>query len=85
MKLTGDRCRCSVCGEHFNSTGMFDRHRLGKYPDRRCLAAAEMLERGFSKNAAGFWIRAERPDSLAPRAQEPRSPSVPASASAEAV
>jgi len=71
--LRGDRCRCPACGEYLNSTGMFDRHRTGKYPERRCLTPAGMLERGFRKNAAGFWIRSEHPYSLAPRAQERRS------------
>jgi hypothetical protein len=74
-ELRGDRCRCPVCGEYLNSTGMFDRHRIGKYPDRRCLTPKEMLERGFTRNTAGFWIRSNRPYSLAPRAQERRSTS----------
>jgi hypothetical protein len=61
MKLTGSRCQCAACGEYFNSTGMFDRHRTGAYSDfgahRRCLTASEMLAKGYLKNAAGFWIR----------------------------
>jgi hypothetical protein len=64
MKLTGSRCQCSACGEHFNSTGMFDRHRTGVYSDmgahRRCLNPAELLAKGYLKNAAGFWIRQAR-------------------------
>jgi hypothetical protein len=81
--LRGERCKCPACGEYLNSTGMFDRHRVGKYPDRRCLTSAEMLDRGFSKNAAGFWIRSERSYSLAPRAQERRSASTPAHESSQ--
>lgn len=27
-KLTGDRCRCTACGELFNSTFAFDKHRI---------------------------------------------------------
>lgn len=29
MKLRGDRCRCTACGELFNSTHAFDKHRVG--------------------------------------------------------
>ena len=59
-RLTGSRCLCRACGERFNSVGMFDRHRAGSYPLRRCLSVAELVERGFSRNAGGFWIRAGR-------------------------
>lgn len=27
--LRGDRCRCTACGELFNSTFAFDKHRIG--------------------------------------------------------
>ena len=61
-KLSGDRCRCPTCGEYFNSTGMFDRHRVGRYlpMERRCLTVAEMEARGYVQNAGGFWIRSRR-------------------------
>jgi hypothetical protein len=67
MKLTGSRCRCSGCGEHFNSASAFDRHRMGTYGTsrqpgaRRCLAATEMRARGWLKNGAGFWVTGKRP------------------------
>jgi len=68
MTLTGNRCRCSGCGEYFNSTSMFDRHRAGDWKDRgsnrRCLSPAELSERGYLKNSAGFWIREGMPASL---------------------
>ena len=61
MKLTGARCRCPKCGEHFNSTGMFDRHRIGSFAnhaaDRRCLTPDEMRAKGYLTNSAGYWIR----------------------------
>lgn len=55
-KLSGDRCRCGACGEAFNSTYAFDKHRQGPYTDRRCLTPLAMADKGFEKNAAGFWI-----------------------------
>ena len=57
-KLSGDRCRCPTCGEYFNSTRAFDRHRTGTYQplERRCLTTAEMEVRGMSRNVRGFWI-----------------------------
>lgn len=55
--LSGDRNQCPGCGQLFNSTFAFDKHRTGRHGiDRRCLNEAEMLELGMSKNNAGFWI-----------------------------
>ena len=70
MILRGDRNQCPACGEYFNSTFAFDKHRTGVFgaikrkggplvstsADRRCLGAREMLESGMSRNSAGFWI-----------------------------
>jgi hypothetical protein len=68
MKLTGSRCLCRACGEPFNSTSAFDFHRTGDYDDfgrnRRWRTPAEMLERGMSKNAGGFWIERARSKSI---------------------
>jgi hypothetical protein len=66
-KLTNSRCRCS-CGQFFNSVSAFDRHRVGDWRDRGiqryCLTVLEMLAKGWTLNAAGFWVRAKRPVSL---------------------
>ncbi len=56
MKLTGDRCRCPTCGEHFNSTYAFDRHRSGEWEARVCLSTDQMAARGMARNARGFWV-----------------------------
>ena len=68
--LTGNRCRCSSCGEHFNSVSVFDRHRVGDWKDRglhrRCLTVAEMHSRGWALNSAGFWIRKAAQDAREP-------------------
>ena len=58
MKLTGSRCQCPACGEYFNSTWIFDRHRIGAYPQRRCMTVDEMRSKGYVTNAGGFWISA---------------------------
>jgi len=58
-KLTGSRCRCTSCGDYFNSTSTFDRHRAGDYDSRAsrlCLSSAELILRGWSRNSGGFWI-----------------------------
>ena len=57
-RLTGSRCLCRTCGDYFNSVSMFDKHRVGEYPARRCLTSEEMSARGYVRNEAGFWIRA---------------------------
>ena len=68
-RLTGSRCRCSGCGEYFNSVSVFDRHRVGSWEaegaNRRCLTILEMLSRGWQLNSRGFWIERQRID--APR------------------
>jgi hypothetical protein len=68
--LRGDRCLCRACGEFFNSTFMFDKHRRGKYPGgRRCLTPAELEAKGHVRNEAGFWISTARetvPEILGP-------------------
>lgn len=60
MKLTGDRNHCTTCGEYFNSTAAFDKHRRGDFGNeenpRRCLLPMQMMARGMATNAYGFWV-----------------------------
>jgi hypothetical protein len=74
-RLTGARCRCSACGQHFNSVAAFDMHRVGTYqPIRRiCLLPQEMQARGMSVNRAGFWITEARAERVLSRGLAPRS------------
>ena len=53
-----DKCRCSTCGEYFNSTGAFSRHLVGKVgtPERYCLSSDQLTARGWTKNKTGHWI-----------------------------
>lgn len=65
VNLSGDRNQCRGCGEFFNSTFAFDKHRTGDFgKNRRCLTPDEMRAKGMSKNAAGFWISAAMPAEL---------------------
>jgi hypothetical protein len=67
LKLTGSRCLCRGCGEYFNSVGAFDCHRTGRHvpinqpSQRRCLTVAEMRDKGWLLNDAGFWITGRLP------------------------
>lgn len=55
------KCQCTACGELFNGTQSFDRHRIGNFGvDRRCMTAEEMRASGFADNAAGFWMTESR-------------------------
>jgi hypothetical protein len=60
VRLSGNQCRCSHCGEFFTRLRTFERHRIGSFADRgihrRCLSEFEMYARGWSRNKAGFWI-----------------------------
>lgn len=61
--LRGDRNQCQGCKEYFNSSGAFEKHRTGMYGvDRRCRTPEEMIEKGFSLNAAGYWITSKMPE-----------------------
>ena len=58
MRVTGSRCKCAECGDFFNSTTAFDKHRAGPYdrpPFRWCLSEFAMEVVGMAKNADGFW------------------------------
>lgn len=68
--LRGDRCKCSACGLHFNSTLAFDKHRTGAYghgdkSTRRCRTPAEMEEAGMGKtvdrrDGSEWWVTETR-------------------------
>jgi len=55
LKVTNSRCKCSGCGEFFNSTGAFDKHRKGKADARYCDTS------GMVKNDGGYWVTALNP------------------------
>ena len=56
-KLTGDHNMCTTCGEYFNSSRAFDKHRTGQHGvDRRCMSPDEMRAAGMTKNAGDWWI-----------------------------
>ncbi len=61
-KLTGDRNQCAGCGEFFNSTTAFDKHRTGPFgrasgpSQRRCMTPDEMRAIGMTRPHHGFWI-----------------------------
>jgi hypothetical protein len=65
-RLAGSRCRCTACGELFNSVSVFDRHRVGNWENRganrRCLTIPQMLAKGWRLNVRGFWIERSRLD-----------------------
>ena len=62
--LRGDRNQCAGCGEFFNSTFAFEKHRAGEHAGngRRCLTPDQMREKGMDKNAADFWVGNPRED-----------------------
>jgi hypothetical protein len=65
VKLSGDRNQCCACGQLFNSTFAFDKHRTGEFgKDRRCLTTDEMKAKGMAVNAAGFWVSSVMPEAV---------------------
>ena len=69
MKLRGDHNRCMACGEYFNSTKAFEKHRTSAYEplDRRCLTPVAMAAKGMSKNTSGYWVTRAFGDALSDR------------------
>lgn len=57
--LRGQRNQCAGCGELFNSTHAFEKHRTGEMSARRCLTSKEMVEKGMVKKPSGFWVGSE--------------------------
>lgn len=56
-KLTGDQCRCPSCGEYFNSTKAFDKHRVGEIGKKVCLSPNDMVvKKGMSLSSRALWI-----------------------------
>jgi hypothetical protein len=66
MKLTGDRNQCPGCGQYFNSSHAFDKHRAGQHKDngRYCLDRVEMVKAGMVLGSDGFWRGSEMPKHL---------------------
>ncbi len=65
VKLSGDRNQCTGCGELFNSTFAFNKHRTGEHgKDRRCMSVDEMLTQGMVLGTDKFWRGAAMPDSV---------------------
>ena len=59
--LRGDKNQCTICNKYFNSVRAFNVHRVGKFGvDRRCRTEEEMIEKGMSLNARGFWITSKK-------------------------
>ena len=62
MKVYGDRNQCAACGELFNSSAAFDKHRTGEFgKDRRCMTIKEMTDKKMAKNGHGYWVTALNP------------------------
>jgi hypothetical protein len=70
--LAGQRCQCTGCGQQFNRTTTFARHRVASFGTlrdpggRRCLSTEEMQDRGWRLNGAGFWLGAPMPEEALP-------------------
>lgn len=75
--LTGATCECTTCGERFSRERSFDRHRVGTIGARRCLSSAEMIARGWVRNARGHWINEPLPAAGIKRLRAIESPPVP--------
>jgi hypothetical protein len=56
--LRGDHNECPTCGELFNSSKAFEKHRTGDHAggQRRCLSIEAMQAIGMAKNADGWWV-----------------------------
>jgi hypothetical protein len=61
LPIGSDKCRCTACGDHFNSGFAFSSHRSGAVGiDRRCLSDAERLAKGWELSSTGHWHTGSR-------------------------
>ena len=63
-----DHCKCTTCGEYFNSSSAFDYHREGSYTagNRRCLTTDEMRAKGMVRLPTRYWIKSQmQPEAVA--------------------
>lgn len=67
MKLHGNQCECTACGERFGVESTFSAHRVGEHGQRRCLSIEEMDAKGWFKNERGLWKRSQMPSDYARR------------------
>lgn len=52
-----DKCKCAACGEYFNSTYAFDKHRYGPYTSgRNCGSRDQMMGMGMVQAPSGHWV-----------------------------
>ena len=59
MKTTHTKCKCTTCGDYFNSVAAFDKHRTGEHGvSRRCMTHQERREKKMDTNVAGYWVTA---------------------------
>jgi predicted nucleic acid-binding Zn ribbon protein len=64
--LKGDHCQCTACGDYFNSTAAFDKHRWGDWDNRHCKTQEQMFAAGMALSGTGWWLTAKRDDSSLP-------------------
>ena len=61
MKTTHTKCLCTTCGDYFNSTAAFDKHRTGEHATgRRCMTHQERRSIKMDTNLQGYWVTALR-------------------------
>jgi hypothetical protein len=62
-QVRGDRNQCTGCGQLFNSSAAFEKHRTGEFGrDRRCMTTDEMAAKGMAINSDGYWVTALNPN-----------------------
>jgi len=57
LKTTHTKCLCTACGDYFNSTAAFDKHRAGQHGvSRKCMTHEERRSIKMDTNAQGYWV-----------------------------
>lgn len=70
--LRGDRNQCAGCGQCFNSSHAFDKHRTGEHGvNRHCMSAEQMQAKGMVLRDDGFWRGSAMPEAVRHQTEEP--------------
>lgn len=59
----GAKTECPACLEVFNGEKAFLKHKVGDYPERRCLTVPEMQMKGYVRGRYGHWNTPTTPPS----------------------
>jgi hypothetical protein len=73
--VRGDHCQCPTCYEYFNSTAVFDKHRMATTGAPALPDSREMRVKGMAVSASRWWVTSPREDAVSSSYSDSKSDS----------